>query len=109
MKISTKIVLLDEKDEPLKDGDAADAKELTLGRLVSCYLLFNSSTDPLRSFELGTEFAKKEEVELESKDVQFIRTILVSPMDRSTRYNYAPIVVGQVIGLLEQKTPAETK
>lgn len=97
MVIKTKTVLVGLENKPIMEKEAKDGQDgidLTIGKVISSAMLFIKSDEPVRSFKLGSSFLQDEEVTLSSEDVVFIKKYLLMT-------NYTPIVIGQIVILLE--------
>lgn len=96
MKINPKHVLSNFEGKPIKDGD----KDLTLGNVISFTLLQAKSENPYRSYLLAKDIFKKD-LNLSNDDCIFIRKTLEKAERAPGVPFWTPMVIGQVIEILE--------
>ena len=98
--ISTTTALIDIKGDPIEkveDGKKVDGENLTIGYAIATALLFGKNEDPLRAYILGNRFLKEDSIQLNAADIVYITKSLKTS-------SYSPLVVGQVIQMLEGST-----
>lgn len=96
MKIDCKAPLLDLDENPIKDGISS----LTVGKAIAMLLNTKSKPkDPLKYHVLMLSFYKDAEVELDEADLK-----LVEEAVKEDGSNYAVVVTGQLLSILNKKS-----
>jgi hypothetical protein len=100
MKINTKTQLKTVGGEPFMD---AEKKPITLGSLIANTLTMMKSPDPLKSYLLTNEFYNKDEADVTTQDIVFVKDILKkSVAETGPNGTYQnPYAIGQAMELLE--------
>jgi hypothetical protein len=91
MKLNTKQVLVNFKNEELKNGE----KSLTIADVL-CMVLSGKVSNPVKGWYLGKEIATKDEVTLKAEDIVFLK----KELEATEIWN--AIVVGQMIEMLDK-------
>lgn len=94
IKIKTNTILTNFQGEALKNGE----EDLTLGVVVST-VMGGKVSNPTLGWVLGKKFATEEEVDLKAEEVVFLKKEL------EASGSWLAIATGQVIEILEGKTP----
>ena len=90
LKINTKQVLKNFKQEALKNG----TDDLTIGMVVSS-ILGGKVSNPYKGWILGKRFATEKEVELKAEDVVFLKKEI------EASEAWLAVVTGQLIEMLD--------
>jgi len=103
MTINPKQVLKDFLGEEIKiEGKPLELKTVLVNALsYSEQELKATAEQSMRAYHLCMELMNKDSVELESEDIVFIKARMLKL--------YAPLVFGQVVSILEQKTTPLTE
>jgi hypothetical protein len=97
MKLNTKTTINNLDGKPIKESELRDAKDLTIGIILSSLLLYREqgTFDTMKSYDLGSRLYKDDVVEIDKPD----RDKLIEITEKSQN----PVIVkGQVIEILKQ-------